>query len=152
MRILDVLWPYVAKSALVEKEEQLIQVSNEYKNYRRRTQSEIKDISIKVKSDTVNAFLTVYDNLQRALIQGCTDEAFFKGVQMTMNELESVLKSLGVIEIEALGQPFDPIFHHAVEHVEKKSDSKENIVIEVLQKGFILENQVIRFAKVKVTN
>ena len=151
MRILDVLLPYVAKSALREREAQLIQVTKEYENYRRRTQSEMRDISIKAKSDTVKAFLIVYDNLQRALTHGCTDESFLQGVQMTMNELEYILKTLGVKEIEALEQPFDPILHHAVERVEK-SDAEGDIVIEVIQKGFMLENQVIRFALVKVAN
>lgn len=148
---LDALFPYAAKSALHKREEQLIEVTNEYKNYRRRTQSEMEDISTKTKSDTINAFLTVYDNLQRALNYGCSDEAFLKGVQMTMNELESVLKSLGVKEIEALGQPFDPNFHHAAERSEN-SNGEVNMVTEVIQKGFMLENQVIRFAIVKVAN
>jgi len=149
MKNLNELCPFVTKSALLEKEEQLIEVTNEYKNYRRRTQSEMQDISIKAKVDTVKTFLTVYDNFQRALIHGCIDESFFKGVQMTMNQLESVLKNLGVTEIEALGKPFDPIFHHAIQRVENP-DVEENIIIEVLQKGFMLGNQVIRFAKVKV--
>ena len=68
---------------------------------------------------------------------------------MTMNQLESVLKTLGVKEIDALGKSFDPIFHHAIQRIEK-SDVEENIIIEVFQKGFMLKNQVIRFAKVKV--
>jgi len=149
MKNLNELCPFVAKSALVEKEEQLIEVRNEYKNYRRRMQSEIKSIPIKTKSETVEAFLTVYDNFQRALSYGCSDENFLKGIQMTMNELESVLDALGVKEIEALGKTFDPLFHDAILIVER-SDTEENIIVEVLQKGFMLENQVIRFAKVKV--
>jgi len=151
MRKLDALFPYAARSALSKREEQLIEVTNEYKNYRRRTQSEMEVISIKTKSDTIEAFLSVYDNLQRALNYGCSDETFIKGVQMTMNEFESVLKSLGVKEIEALGQPFDPNFHHAAER-EENSNGEGNMVTEVIQKGFMLENQVIRFAIVKVSN
>lgn len=149
MKNLNKLYPFVSKSALLEKEGQLIEVTNEYKNYRRRMQLEMQNITIKTKAETVKAFLTVYDNFQRALLYGCRDEAFLKGVQMTMNELESVLESLGVKEIEALGKTFDPIFHDAVQRVEE-SGAEENIIIEVLQKGFILENQVIRFVKVKV--
>ena len=76
MKNLNELFPFVAKSTLLEKEEQLNEVTNEYKNYRRRTQSEMQDISIKAKVETVKAFLTVYDNFQLALIHGCTDEAF----------------------------------------------------------------------------
>lgn len=149
MKNLTELCPFVAKSALHEREQQLIEISNEYKNYRRRMQSEIQSISIKTKSETVKAFLTVYDNFQRALSYGCTDEAFLKGVQMTMNQLESVLKTLGVKEIQALGKTFDPVFHDALQHIEK-SDTEENIIVEVLEKGFMLENEIIRFAKVKV--
>ena len=87
MRKLDALFPYAARSALSKREEQLIEVTNEYKNYRRRTQSEMEVISIKTKSDTIEAFLSVYDNLQRALNYGCSDETFIKGVQMTMERL-----------------------------------------------------------------
>ena len=68
-----------------------------------------------------------------------------------MNQLKSVLDKLGVEEIPALGQPFDPNLHNAVMHVEDETLG-ENIVAEVFQAGFMLGEKVIRFAMVKVAN
>ena len=104
-----------------------------------------------MKADTAAAFLPVYDNLERALKQGCSDEAFRKGVEMTMNQLKEVLSKLGLTEIPALGQPFDPKLHNAVMHVEDENLG-ENVVAEVFQAGFMLGEKVIRFAMVKVAN
>ena len=74
----------------------------------------------------------MYDNLERALKQETADEAYKKGVEMTMTQLRSVLEKLGITEIPALGQPFDPTLHNAVMHVEDESLG-ENTVAEVFQ-------------------
>ena len=96
-------------------------------------------------------FLPVYDNLERALNQPTADEAYKKGVEMTMNQLKTVLEKLGITEIEALGQPFDPTLHNAVMHIEDENFG-ENTVAEVFQAGFRLGDKVVRFAMVKVAN
>lgn len=97
------------------------------------------------------AFLPVYDNLERALKQSTADEAYKKGVEMTMAGLKEVLAKQGVEEIPALGQPFDPNVHNAVMHVEDES-AGENTVVEVFQTGFRSGEKIIRFAMVKVAN
>ena len=103
------------------------------------------------KADAASAFLPVYDNVERALKQETADEAYKKGVEMTMTQLRSVLEKLGITEILALGQPFDPTLHNAVMHIEDESLG-ENIVAEVFQAGFKLGEKVIRFSMVKVAN
>ena len=103
------------------------------------------------KADAALAFLPVYDNLERALKQETADEAYKKGVEMTMNQLKTVLEKLGITEIEALGQPFDPTLHNAVMHIEDENFG-ENTVAEVFQAGFRLGDKVVRFAMVKVAN
>ncbi len=104
------------------------------------------------KSDAVLAFLPVYDKYpERALKQETADEAYKKGVEMTMNGLKEVLSKLGVEEIPALGQTFDPNLHNAVMHVEDEN-AGENTVVEVFQAGFQSGEKVIRFAMVKVAN
>ena len=123
----------------------------EYDNYRRRSQKEKESVWNDAKSETVLAFLPVYDNLERALKQETADEAFKKGVEMTMNQLREVLKKLGVEEIPALGETFDPNVHNAVMHVEDES-AGENTVVEVFQTGFKSGDKVVRFAMVKVAN
>ena len=140
-----------AMAALKEKEDQFLRLAAEYDNYRRRSQKEKESAWNDAKSETVLAFLPVYDNLERALKQDTTDEAFKKGVEMTMNQLREVLKKLGVEEIPALGQPFDPNLHNAVMHVEDDSVG-ENTIVDVFQAGFKSGDKVVRFAMVKVAN
>lgn len=140
-----------AMAALKEKEDQFLRLAAEYDNYRRRSQKEKESVWNDAKSETVLAFLPVYDNLERALKQETADEAFKKGVEMTMNQLREVLKNLGVEEIPALGETFDPNVHNAVMHVEDES-AGENTVVEVFQTGFKSGDKVVRFAMVKVAN
>jgi len=139
------------KADLAAKEDAYRRLAAEYDNYRRRTQKEKDGIWADAKADTAAAFLPVYDNLERALKQTTADEAFKKGVEMTMQQLREVLARLGIEEIPALGQPFDPTLHNAVMHVEDDS-AGENTVVEVFQAGFRSGGKVIRFAMVKVAN
>ena len=141
----------VLKDTLAQKEDQYLRLAAEYDNYRRRSQKEKTDAYQSAKSDAVLAFLPVYDNLERALKQETADEAYKKGVEMTMNGLKEVLSKLGVEEIPALGQTFDPNLHNAVMHVEDEN-AGENTVVEVFQAGFQSGDKVIRFAMVKVAN
>ena len=128
-----------------------LRMAAEYDNFRKRTAKEKEAIWNDAKADAALAFLPVYDNLERALKQETTDEAYKKGVEMTMNQLKTVLEKLGITEIEALGQPFDPALHNAVMHIEDENFG-ENTVAEVFQAGFRLGDKVVRFAMVKVAN
>lgn len=139
------------KKALAAKEDQFLRLAAEYDNFRRRTAKEKTDAYRKAKADAALAFLPVYDNLERALNQGTEDQAFLKGVEMTMTQLISVLDSLDIHKIDALGKPFDPNLHNAVMHVEDENLG-ENVVAQVFQTGFIMGEKVIRFAMVQVAN
>ena len=140
-----------ARNALAEKEDQYLRLAAEYDNYRKRTAKEKESAWTQAKADTVAALLPVYDNLERALKQDTADEAYAKGVEMTMKGLQDVLVKLGVEVIPALGETFDPNCHNAVMHVEDESVG-ENTVVEVFQQGFTCGDKVIRFAMVKVAN
>ena len=139
------------KNQVAQQEDKFLRLAAEYDNYRRRTAKEKESIWSETKADAAVAFLPVYDNLERALKQETADEAYKKGVEMTMNQLKSVLEKLGITEIDALGKPFDPALHNAVMHVEDENFG-ENTVAEVFQAGFMLGEKVIRFAMVKVAN
>ena len=104
-----------------------------------------------IKAETVGKFLPVYDNLERALAQETADEAYKKGVEMTMNQLVKVMEGLGVTSFGEIGEAFDPARHNAVMHVEEEGLG-DNVIAEVFQKGFIVGEKVIRFAMVKVAN
>lgn len=139
------------KDQVAGQEDKYLRLAAEYDNYRKRTAKEKESLWTDVKADTAGAFLPVYDNLERALKQDTADEAFKKGVEMTMNQLKEVLTKLGITEIPAQGQPFDPKYHNAVMHVEDESLG-QNVVAEVFQAGFQCGEKVIRFAMVKVAN
>lgn len=139
------------KAQTAEQEDRFLRLAAEYENYRRRTAKEKESAWSDSKSETAAAFLPVYDNLERAMKQKTADEAYKKGVEMTMTQLKSVLEKLGITEIPALNQPFDPNLHNAVMHVEDEAYG-ENTICEVFQAGFQLDEKVIRFAMVKVAN
>ena len=139
------------KDQVAQQEDKYLRLAAEYDNYRRRTAKEKDSIWNDAKADAAQAFLPVYDNLERALKQDTADEAYKKGVEMTMNQLKEILSKLGITEIPALGQPFDPNLHNAVMHVEDESLG-ENVVAAVFQAGFQCGEKVIRFAMVQVAN
>ena len=141
----------VLKEQLAQQEDKYLRLAAEYENYRRRTSKEKEAIWSEAKGSAATSFLPVYDNLERALKQETADEAYKKGVEMTMNQLKTVLEKLGITEIDALGQTFDPNLHNAVMHIDDESLG-ENEVAEVFQAGFRLGEKVIRFAMVKVAN
>ena len=140
-----------SEKELAEKDKQYQYLAAEYDNFRRRSAKEKTDAYSNAKADAAQAFLPVFDNLQRALAAPCTDEAYAKGVEMTMTQLRQVLEKLGITEIDALNQPFDPNLHNAVMHVDDDSVG-ESTVVEVFQSGFKMGDKVIRFAMVKVAN
>ena len=139
------------KDTMAQQEEKYLRLAAEYDNFRKRSAKEKDSAWTAAKAETAAAFLPVYDNLERALKAPCSDEAFFKGVEMTMNQLKDVLTKLGIEEIPALGETFDPALHNAVMHVEDES-AGENTIVEVFQAGFRTGEKVIRFAMVKVAN
>ena len=141
----------LAARQLESVKDQFVRLTAEYDNYRKRTAKEKEAAWTDAKAETASAFLPVYDNLERALKQETADEAYKKGVEMTMNQLKEVLSKLGITEIPAQGQPFDPNLHNAVMHVEDENLG-ENVVAEVFQAGFQCGEKVIRFAMVKVAN
>ena len=123
----------------------------EYDNFRKRSARERDNIYADVKADTLLKLLPVYDNLERALQNQTADEAYRKGVEMTMNQFTEALKTLGVTPIEAVGETFDPTLHNAVMHTDDPERGEQEIVQE-FQKGFKMGDRVIRFSMVQVAN
>ena len=139
------------KAVLAAQEDKYLRLAAEYDNYRKRTAKEKENLWTDVKADTAAAFLPVYDNLERAVNQPTADEAYKKGVEMTMNQLKEVFSKLGITEIPALGESFDPNLHNAVMHIDSEEHG-ENVVSQVFQAGFRCGEKVIRFAMVQVAN
>lgn len=140
-----------AEKLVREEKDKYLRLAAEYDNFRKRSQKEKDSLYTDIKVDTLRKFLPVYDNLERALNQATADEAYRKGVEMIMAQFKSTMDGLGVTEIAAEGEKFDPEKHNAVMHVEDESFG-ENEIVEVFQRGFTLGDKVIRFAMVKVAN
>lgn len=142
----------LAAKQLESVKDQFVRLTAEYDNYRKRTAKERERIYQDAKIDIIKEFLTVYDNLERAVsTEGGEDSPHKKGLELIFHQYREILKKIGVTEIEALGQPFDPDRHNAVMHIEDP-DLGENIVSQVLQAGFLLGDKVLRFAIVQVAN
>jgi molecular chaperone GrpE len=136
---------------LTAAQDKYLRLAAEFDNYRKRSVKERESLYTDIRADAVSRFLPVYDSLSLAMKTECTDTAFRKGVEMTLIQLQSVFEDLGVSEIPALGERFDPERHNAVSHIENP-DAGEQIITEEFQKGFTIGGKVIRFAMVQVSN
>ncbi len=128
-----------------------LRLAAEYDNFRKRTAKEKEGSYMNGRADAVEKLLPVYDNLSRALKQETADEAFKKGVEMTMNELIKILNGLGVEIFGNEGDAFDPNIHNAVMHLEDEN-VPENTIVQVFQQGFKMGEKIVRFAMVQVAN
>lgn len=122
----------------------------EYDNFRKRSVKERESCYADAHADAVTAMLPILDNLERA--SSFTDTvAVAQGVVMILKSFNETFEKLGVKEIESLGKTFDPNFHNAVMHIDDEKYG-ENEIVEVLQKGYVKGDKVIRYAMVKVAN
>lgn len=142
------------KEALCEDmKNRTLRLAAEFDNYKKRTAREMESIYIDAKADTVKNIIPVIDNFERALSTNVCNEcsSYKEGVQLIYKQLMDILTSMGVEEINALGEQFDPDLHNAVMHVEDEN-AKANEIVEVFQKGYRIDKKVIRYSMVKVAN
>lgn len=128
----------------------------DFDNYRRRNKNAILEAHKASAAETVEAFLPILDNMERAYDQAVSklseEDGFVKGLEMMIRQFKDCLARLNVVEIEALNKPFDPEFHEAFMQVMAEEGQEPNTVVEVLEKGYMIEDKVLRYAKVKVAN
>ncbi len=134
-----------------QEHDSYLRLAADYDNFRKRTAKEKEQSYGNGKAYAVEKLLPVYDNLERALSQPTQDEAFKKGVEMTMTQLVGILAGMGVEIFGNVGDVFDPNIHNAVMHTEDEA-APENTVTQVFQKGFKLGDKIVRFAMVQVAN
>ena len=136
-------------------EQQFVRLQADFANYKKRTASEKLQISEVVKMDVLGRILPVIDNFERALkapTDAVSDDvhSFIEGYEMIYKQLMAVLEKEGVTKIEAVGKPFDPNYHQAVMRV-PSDEYDDDIVVEVLQEGYLLGEKTLRPAMVKVS-
>lgn len=139
-----------AEEARAAGDDKYLRMLAEYDNFRRRAAKEREGIYADAYSDAISALLPVLDNLDRAV--GCTDaQALADGLALILKSFSEALSKLGVEEIKAAGETFDPNLHNAVMHIDDEA-AGESEVVEVFQKGYKKGDKVIRHAVVKVAN
>lgn len=146
----EVVEETVSKTEYALLYDKYLRLVAEFDNFKKRTQKEKEEIYLIAKTDVVMNLLPVIDNFERAE-KFSDDKNVEEGIALIKKQFIEVLKKIGIEEIEAENQPFDPNLHNAVLH-EEREDVAENTVVEVLQKGYKLGDKVIRYAMVKVAN
>lgn len=136
---------------LGDEKDKYLRVAAEYDNFRKRSVNDRLNAVADAQAKVITEILSVIDNFERAMDAECSDENYKKGVEMIFKQYTGILDKLGVTEIAALGEPFDPNIHHAVNQVEDENFG-ENTVCQVFQKGYKLGDKVIRCAMVVVAN
>ena len=137
---------------LAASEEKYLRMIAEYDNYRKRTQKEREGIYTDAYADALKEILPVADALEMALKYSASDNAkIVEGVDMTLKKFSEILGKMGVEVFGAEGETFDPNLHNAVMHVEDDAYG-ENVIAEVLMKGYRKGEKVLRYAMVKVAN
>jgi len=143
-----------AKEEAARHYDQYVRACADLENYRKRAQREKEDLSRFANENLLREFLPVLDNLERAVEHASTDEGdaqgLLEGVRMTMDQFRKALGKFGVTPIEALGKPFDSAVHEAMGQLES-ADEPPNTVAQELQKGYLLNDRLLRPALVMVT-
>jgi molecular chaperone GrpE len=140
------------KQQLAEKQDSLLRALADFDNFRRRTRQEMEEIRRIALEEFLRSLLRVMDNFERAMQAAEESRSFEKlmeGVQLTYRQLQSLLREAGVQPIEAVGKPFDPNFHEAVQRVESPEHPDETVLEEV-ERGYMIQSRVLRPSRVKV--
>lgn len=138
------------KAKVAESEDKYLRLAAEYDNFRKRSRAERDGIYADAAADAVKQLLPVIDNLERATAYTAPDKVA-QGVQMILSSLPAVFEKMNIEAFGEAGVQFDPNMHNAVMH-EENEELGENVITDVLQKGYKLGDKIIRYAMVKVAN
>ena len=140
---------------LAEAQDRFQRTLAEFDNFRKRTMKEKASMYDDGVRDTIEKLLPIFDNLERAIssVDGnvSEDDPLLKGVKLTERQLKEILAAMGVEEIKALGEKFDPNVHAAVAHVDDEAYGENEVILDML-KGYKYKDKVIRHSMVKVAN
>ena len=137
-----------------ELSDKLLRQMAEFDNFRKRTEKEKSAMYEIGAKDIIEKLLPVVDNFERGfstVTEEDKEDAFVTGMEMVYKQLMTMLETVGVKPIEAVGQEFNPDLHNAVMHVEDETVG-DNIIVEEFQKGYTYRDSVVRYSMVKVAN
>jgi molecular chaperone GrpE len=144
--------PEGLEAEVARLKERLLRTAADFDNYRKRTRRDIADAERRVQENLINVLVQPFDNLERAVqhAESAQDvKALAEGLKMVLRQLEDALSTVGIQRISALGKPFDPAEHEAVQHVQT-SDVPPGAVAQELRAGYRWQDRLIRPALVVV--
>ena len=139
------------KAELEQKNDLLLRTAAEFDNFKKRTEREKASIAEFAKAGLIKQLLPILDNIDRAANVEKDTPDYIKGIEMIVKQFEGIAANLGITEVAQVGDTFNPEMHEAVMHVEDETLG-ENVIADVLQKGYKIGDTVIRAAMVKVAN
>jgi molecular chaperone GrpE len=138
---------------LEQANDTMLRLAAELDNYKKRVAKERESLIKYAVQDVIQELIPILDNFERAIDSASKTkdmDSFLEGVKMIFNQMNDTLSKKGVKKIGAVGKPFDPNFHEAVMQVDS-DEYPENVVVEELQKGYMLNDRVVRPAMVVVS-
>ena len=139
------------KAELEQKNDLLLRTAAEFDNFKKRTEREKLNIAEFAKAGLIKQLLPILDNIDRAGMVEKDTPDYIKGIEMIVKQFEGIAGNLGITEVAQVGDTFNPEMHEAVMHIEDETLG-ENVIADVLQKGYKIGDTVIRAAMVKVAN
>ena len=130
---------------LAELNDKYLRLYSEYENYRKRTNQEKADLLFNGSREMMKAILPVIDDFERAL--AATED---EGVQLIYNKMLKILEQKGLKAMEVKGEKFDENLHEAITRIPAAEESQKGTVVDVVEKGYYLNDKVLRYAKVVV--
>jgi molecular chaperone GrpE len=143
----------IAEQKLIENQDKYLRLSAEFDNYRKRTLKEKSELLKTAGEETIIKILPVMDDLERAMIamQTSTDiDAVKNGIVLIYNKLKDTLTQEGLKEIDSLNLAFNTDIHEAIIKIPATQDDLKGKVVDVVQKGYYLNDKVLRYAKVVI--
>ena len=139
---------------VAELNDKYLRLYSEFDNYRKRTLREKIDLSRTASEEVISSLLTVLDDFERAdkafRSEDITVDAMKEGIQLIYSKFRNILTQKGLKEMNATGETFDTDFHEAIIHIPAPSEEMKNKVLDEVEKGYLLNEKVIRYAKVVV--
>jgi len=140
-----------ANYKIAEINDKYLRLYSEFDNFRKRTIKEKSDIYKTAGEDVILSIISIVDDFERALKNtedNDENKAHREGLELIFNKFNKILENKNVIEIDAMGKEFDTDLHEAITQIPAPSEDMKDKVIDVVEKGYTMNDKVIRFAKV----
>lgn len=141
----------IIKAELEESKDKYLRLFAEFDNFKKRSVKERFELMKTAAHETISAMLPVLDDFDRAKKSAENgSETFSEGVQLVYQKLYNILEHKGLKSMESTGENFDPEWHEAITDIPAPSEDMKGKVIDTIEKGYILNDKIIRYAKVVV--